>query len=859
MQSKSYIRSLVVLSIPILFYCIPLFLGYAWNTIGPGVGPYNIYTQPEPYSGRYADGYLTLEPQTPSVYNLPYDVRLRRYIVNCYLPLWNPDQALGVPFSAQGEGSPYFSLQILRSVLPQIYANYVTFFGFFLAAIFLFLFLKDMGISEIASYIGSFSFVLSGAFSSMILVTNVVSSLSVVPFLFWAAARAVNLKTPFWRSILSIAVASQILAGHISMAFISLLSTIIFSLFYIRLTTATYPSFMREAVIIMAYFASGMGLSSFLVFPMLETLNAAHNTAHYGLGFYFLPISHLIVFFYPLIFGPIHQGWFYINWFDIYAFVGLSIIVPVFGGISAFSWNNSLHRSMFWFFVITGLFWILRYVGFTPLNWIGSLHFFSQLSPKHANGFTVFCLSVASAISINHIQRWRPSWFRAILTVGSIATLVIFVLLVRKIGYSNIKQGFPYIAISALISLSTVTVFICARRLANTSEKIAWQFLLFAIPAELIIYIPLGNSSLLFLCFRLALYFILLLTAILFIKMQFSRYKSLVICLMMVISVISYALLIHIPRIGLPNQFDLTAPAKHMLWLKHNMSIGNRTFGIRRGYQALANIHTIDTTGPFVSKGFVNFVSLIDGDSPWLKNGDFDVSSTGYDLTKYLLHRPFFDWIGVKYLVLEKSVFVSRKKEYDEIVNPKNSLKIVYEDTAVTVMDSPAALSRAYFSSDFKSYPANSTAVIAILQFFKNCPKCIMQTTLIEQPGIKNTSNNSTIALEVPTNQIPIEISKYEPNYVQLNIDAPSSGVVVLKDAFYPGWRAFINGKEAPILRANGMVRAVIIDHPGKYVVEFRYLPKSFIYGVILSVAVLIFLIGSIMFKRRYNAANVRR
>src|SRR3989344_2189674 len=137
MQTKSFLKSFAILSAPVLFYCIPLFLGFTWNAIGPGVGPPNIYTQPESYSGRHADGSLSIDILTPSIYSLPYDVRLRRYIKEGYLPLWNPDQALGVPFSAQGEGSPYFPLQIIRSVLPQIYANYVTFLGFYLAAIFL--------------------------------------------------------------------------------------------------------------------------------------------------------------------------------------------------------------------------------------------------------------------------------------------------------------------------------------------------------------------------------------------------------------------------------------------------------------------------------------------------------------------------------------------------------------------------------------------------------------------------------------------------------------------------------------------------------------------------------------------------
>lgn len=850
MQLKSYLRPLVILSLPMLFYLIPLFLGYAWNTIGPGVGPANVYTQPGSYKGRHAGGYLSIDTLTPNIYNLPYDVRLRRCIGNRYLPLWNPWEALGVPFSAQGEGSPYFPLGILRSLLPQIYANYVTFLGFFLAAIFLFLFLKDMGVSETASCIGGLSFVLSGAFGAMIPVTNVVSSLSVVPFLFWAAARAVSLRTPFWRSLLSVAVAMQILAGHASMTLVILLTAAIFSLYYIRLTTVTFSSLMWETGIIMAYFALGVGLASFLVFPILESLNVAHQLAHEGLGFYFLPASHLLAFFCPLLFGHIHQGWFYINWFDLFAFAGLSIIVPVLGGISVSSWDNSLQRSMFWFFVLVALFWILRYIGFTLLNWIGSLPLFSQLSPKHANGFTVFCLCVASALAINHLQKWKLSWFISILVVAFITASSIFLLLVANTGYPNIRHGSPYIAVSVLLILSTAAVFIYAVQLANMSEKGGWQFLLFAVPAELAIYIPLGNKSLWFLYCRLGLYIFLLFTAVLSIKMVSSRYRSLVMGLLFVTFVIVYALLIRIPHKGLPGQFDLTIPPGHMLWLKEEMAIGDRTFGIRPGYQALAGIQNIDTTGPFVSEGFASFVNLIDGDSQWFKNGYFDVSLAGYDMTKYLLHRPLFDWLGVRYLVLEKVVFVDRKREYDGLVDPKNGLRVVYQDEAVTIMESATALGRAYFSSTFKSCPAGSVTLGSILQFFRSYPDCVSQTTLIEQPSLEGAPDNLAITPGTPATQLPIEISKYEPNYVRLDVDAPSAGVVVLKDAFYSGWRASVNDVEVPILRANGMVRAVMIDRPGKYVVEFCYLPSSFVYGGGLSAAVLVFLISSVFISR---------
>jgi len=852
MQTKSFLKSLGILSTPICFYCIPLFLGCAWNVIGPEVDPtYPSYIPhlSEIYNGRRPSSFLSIDVQTPYTYNLPYDVRVRKYIADGNLPLWNPDMALGVTFSAQGEGSPYFPLQILKSLFPYVYANHITFLGIFASTIFLFLFLKEMGISETASYIGSFSYVLSGAFSAMIPVTNITSSLSVVPFLFWAITRAINLKTPFSYGILSAAVALQILSGHISAIFATLISAMIFSLYYIRLTTINLFKFIRESAIIIIYFTLGVGLSSFLLLPIFEALSLTHRSANEGLGFYFLPISHLLTFFNPLLFGQIHQGWYKINWFDLFAFAGLSIIVSVFGGISITSWGDRFQRSMFYLFIAIALFWIFRYIGFAPLNWVGLLPLFSQLSPKHANGFTVFCLCVATAFAINNIQQWKLRRFISISLMTFIVTAFTFLWIVSKTEYSSIRDGYPYILISIMLSLSTIIIFIYALQLSIVSREKAWQFLLFAIPAELIIYIPLGNKSLLFLYSRVGLYIFLLFGAVLFLKISVSRYKAWVASIIVVMFAIGYAFLIYLPKNGLPNQFDLTIPPKHLSWLKDRVFIGDRAFGIRPGLQIIPHIESIDSTGPFVSQGFANFVKLIDGESVAFKNGDFEVNRLSYDMTNYLHYKPVFDWLGVKYLVLEKKIFDKRKNEYDKLFNHKDSLNTIYEDDAAIIMESTTSLGRAYFSPSYKVYPTGSTFTKTILQFFKEHPDRIAQVTLIEKHKLDNNIYNRLVDIkqDVMSFQTPIEIVKYEPNYVHVNVNAHSSGIAVLKDAFYPGWSAFINGTKVPILRANGMVRAVEINHPGRYKVEFRYLPNSFIWGVILSIASLILIIGSIL------------
>lgn len=833
--------------------------------MGRGVGDHNVYNRPEGYNGRYPDGYLSIESMTPMIYNVSYDVTLRRYMVKGHLPLWDSNKGVGTPFAAQGEGSPYFPLTIIRSLLPYTYANYVTFIGFFVAAIFLFLFLREMAVSEYAAYIGSYSFILSGALSGQILATNITSALTVAPLLFWTSIRAIKLQTPFWRGLLSFAIALQILVGHIQMTFVIIASLIIFCLFYIWIKEVPFSIRIKEITIISSYLVLGIGLAAFMLFPILEILNTAYHNKDIR-ALHSLPISYLLAFIYPLVFGLFRETWFHVNWFDLFAYIGQTIIAAVLGGISLSHWNNRFHRSMFWFFIAIALFWILRYTGFPFLIWIWKLPFLSVLSPKHTNGFIVFCLSIAAAFAIEHLKNWKISRLITILLISFASAVFVFLAMVAKNQNDAVHSALPYIVISIMLILITVAVFIYARRLSNISLTKAWQFLLVAMSAELMLYIPLGNSSFTFLSVRFWLYIFILFTAIVFIKKRsfltpkylsgfpafykLSKWYKYLIIVMITIAVGMFILLIHIPKHGLPNQFDVTIPPKHIFWLKERLSAGERTFGIRPDYQTLADIQNIDTNGPFQPDGFANFINLIEGnvtptERGWFNNGYFDINLTQYNMKKYILHKPFFDWIGVKYIVLERGAFDKRKEEYSALVNLRSDLKVSYKDSAATILESTSLTSRAYFSSSYKTYPSGPVSTEAIIQFFKNHQNYIAQMTLLEETTLNNFDNNVVIKPEMLSTQMPVKVNNYEPNYIMLKVDASSSGVVVLKDAFYPGWRAYINNIEVPILRANGMVRAVTIDHPGKYIVEFRYLPNSFVYGVMLSVVILIFLVSS--------------
>jgi uncharacterized membrane protein YfhO len=56
----------------------------------------------------------------------------------------------------------------------------------------------------------------------------------------------------------------------------------------------------------------------------------------------------------------------------------------------------------------------------------------------------------------------------------------------------------------------------------------------------------------------------------------------------------------------------------------------------------------------------------------------------------------------------------------------------------------------------------------------------------------------------------------------------------MLTDSWYPGWVAFVDGKETPIHRADYIFRAVPLT-PGEHSVVFEYRPMSLLWGAIIS------------------------
>ena len=82
---------------------------------------------------------------------------------------------------------------------------------------------------------------------------------------------------------------------------------------------------------------------------------------------------------------------------------------------------------------------------------------------------------------------------------------------------------------------------------------------------------------------------------------------------------------------------------------------------------------------------------------------------------------------------------------------------------------------------------------------------------------------------------VAARIERYEPERVELYIDAPAAGILVLSDTDYPGWRAWVDDTPSEIWRANGLFRAVPVPS-GSHRVVFEYAPASLRWGLWITV-----------------------
>lgn len=101
-------------------------------------------------------------------------------------------------------------------------------------------------------------------------------------------------------------------------------------------------------------------------------------------------------------------------------------------------------------------------------------------------------------------------------------------------------------------------------------------------------------------------------------------------------------------------------------------------------------------------------------------------------------------------------------------------------------------------------------------------------------------------------------VGRYEPERVELVAEVRERSVLVLTDAWYPGWEARVDGREAAVFPVDQALRGVVVG-PGSHRVELEFHPGWLPMGLSLTGAAILLAGGyGLGVDRRFRARRSR-
>lgn len=115
---------------------------------------------------------------------------------------------------------------------------------------------------------------------------------------------------------------------------------------------------------------------------------------------------------------------------------------------------------------------------------------------------------------------------------------------------------------------------------------------------------------------------------------------------------------------------------------------------------------------------------------------------------------------------------------------------------------------------------------------------------IISEDGRIAGQKAEVVGREIGAGDWDATITRYSANEMEIRATSRYDGFLVISDTYYPGWQAWVDKVEHPVMRANYDFRAVFLPR-GQHSVVFKFKPSSLKAGLAISLSGL-FLVGFI-------------
>jgi hypothetical protein len=220
--------------------------------------------------------------------------------------------------------------------------------------------------------------------------------------------------------------------------------------------------------------------------------------------------------------------------------------------------------------------------------------------------------------------------------------------------------------------------------------------------------------------------------------------------------------------------------------------------------------------------------------------------SQGYhdaDVVPQGLDSPLLDLLNVRYMIVPAVA----QPEQSVLRELKDTHPTVYSDDRVDVLENRDALPRAWIVHSAKQAPRTET--LKLLNSGAVDPR---RTALLERPPPDLARPDNASADRA-------SLTKYEADRISLRTYTGAPGLLMLSEAYYPAWKAYVDGRPVPLYVADHVLRAVPVP-AGGHMVEMRYESSPLRVGLavsLISYLVLIALAVAGTRRRRKSADKI--
>lgn len=727
------------------------------------------------------------------------------------LPLWNPHLASGVPFLANLQSSVLYPLSLIYYVLPfHVGFKYFIVLHYFLAGLWMFLLMRSWKYDNYCCVVSTVVFMFGGYMISILDNLSFLTSASWLPLAALLYDRFLQTRKPSYLIGTGVIIGLQILAGDASCYVLSTFMFIgAYHLYYIF--SATHLGLrekVRSIICIPVTWLIGICLAAVVLVPFAEFV--FYSTRMGGLSYeemtkwsyHPLEIIQLVI---PFPYGstvPMCR-WFGQWWLDTFYLGVFALLLVMF----ALWWSrNRFTRFLMLLVILSFLMAFGRYNPFFPLcRFIPGLNMIHYpVKYLFLAGFSLAILAGAgfSALSEKLARKEASGITRFLIILNGSAIGILFSgLLANDVLYIAFQKLYPQTLFHKIVGAQSAYLAIF--------QGYSVFVLLLAISSLLIVFTFRGHITL-------------------------KAFK--VMATLMLLADLMY---VGRPQDALLDASDYTRSNDVVRLLKSDpsyfrifslayttfedfMHIPNvpfaRTFETLQTFMMpnLPLMYEIDTIDEYAEILVTRYYTLFQPVKEFFRSREQVPVPVHFC-------RTMLNMLNVKYLISSYSM-------------NDDTLKLI-RGGSVKVYENPHLLPRAFMVA-YAAIFNDEEQVLRAMQERNFDPRNSVLMSREEYDKI----GKDGIADPFPTGSRvagEIKILKYCPNEVEIETIGNDRGFLVLADNYYPGWKAYVNGKKTNILRVNYNLRSIYMP-AGNNTVTFSFDPLSFRIGSAITCSTLL-------------------